>query len=69
MSYVQFDVEGMSCHNCVNAIDTALLKIEGVHSVQVDLEKGTVTVDYDGSKTDESALSLAIELQGFDVIE
>lgn len=69
MEHIQFQVEGMSCGHCVNAIETALSKEVGVQSVQVNLDKGTVMIDYNADQVSESTLSLTIENQGFDVVE
>ena len=39
-----YQVKGMSCHHCKNAVDSAVKAIEGVTEATVDLEKGQVTV-------------------------
>lgn len=59
-------VEGMSCNHCVNTIQEALRNI-GV-SGKVDVESGTVQVEYDESKVDLEKIKHEIEEQGYDVI-
>jgi len=35
-----FSVEGMTCQNCVKAVEKTLGKIDGVQKYEVNLEKG-----------------------------
>lgn len=48
-----FNVPGVSCQHCVKAITEELTTIDGVDSVAVDIERKTVTVEHDGSVTEE----------------
>lgn len=41
---IEFDVQ-MTCQKCVNAVETALSKVEGVNNYQISLEQGSVVVD------------------------
>lgn len=69
IQYATLNVEGMSCQNCVKAIERALLEEVGVQSVQVQLESGRVIVDYDDDQVAIEDIELAIEQQGFDVVD
>jgi len=40
-------VDGMSCEHCKNAVTKAVSALPGVSSVDVDLDKKTVTVQHD----------------------
>lgn len=40
-----FNVQNMKCMGCVSAVKAAVEPLEGVASVEVDLEDGTATVD------------------------
>jgi len=40
----QFSVTGMDCGHCRNAVETAVSGLDGVQSVQVDLDRGRVMV-------------------------
>ena len=40
----QFEVENIKCGGCVNSIKTALLKLEGVESIEVDKEIDTIAL-------------------------
>ncbi|GGG93223.1 copper chaperone CopZ [Staphylococcus pragensis] len=60
-------VDGMSCDHCRNAIESALAKINGVRTAEVDLDKNEVRVDYDDNKVSMQEMKDAIEDQGYDV--
>jgi len=38
-------VKGMSCQHCVMSVTKALIQLEGIKDVQVDLAKGEVRFD------------------------
>ena len=42
-----FQVEGMTCDHCRNAVTTEVSAVPGVQAVAVDVEAGTVTVSAD----------------------
>ena len=60
------NVEGMSC-DCRNAVESALAKLNGVTSAEVDLDKNQVRVDYDENRVSVEQMKEAIEDQGYDV--
>lgn len=62
-----FNVEGMSCSHCENAVKKSVGALEGVYSVIVDLKGKKVTVDYDADKVTVDLLKQTIEDQGYDV--
>ncbi|XP_001600582.1 copper chaperone for superoxide dismutase isoform X2 [Nasonia vitripennis] len=41
---IEFDVQ-MTCQKCVNAVESALSKVEGVNSYQIYFEQGSVVVE------------------------
>jgi copper chaperone len=43
-----YDVTGMTCGHCEQAVTSEVGAIDGVTSVRVDLETGKVTVDGEG---------------------
>jgi copper chaperone len=63
-----FQVEGMSCSHCVNAVTKALKALSGVDGVEVSLEKKTVAVSRDAARVSDGALKAAIEDCGYDVV-
>ncbi|MFD2215981.1 copper chaperone CopZ [Metabacillus endolithicus] len=68
METVTLKVEGMSCQHCVNAVEGSLGKLEGVSTVKVELDKGTVNIDFDPEKVTKDKMKDAIEDQGYDVL-
>ena len=65
MSNVVFNVSGMSCQHCVNAITSEVGAVDGVAEVEVDLAAGTVRVT--GARLDEAALRAASDEAGYEV--
>lgn len=63
-----FKVEGMSCGNCVNAIETAVEELAGVSTVNVNLEAANVAVEFNEATVSLAQIKEAIEDQGFDVV-
>ncbi|NMC57505.1 MAG: copper chaperone CopZ [Eubacteriaceae bacterium] len=62
------NVDGMSCMHCVNAIKNSVGALDGINTVDVDLEAKTVTVEYDEAKTPLERIKEEIEEQGYDVV-
>lgn len=60
-------IDGMSCEHCVARVKKALLAVDGVTEVTVDLgaKSATVTAD-EGVKTD--SLKIAVEDAGYTVL-
>lgn len=61
-------VNGMSCDHCVQTITKAVEEISGVARVQVNLEKKTVTVDFEENQADLKIISAKIDEAGFEVV-
>lgn len=57
-------IEGMHCEACVNAIEGALKKVEGVESAKVSLEQERVTIQARG--VDDATLEKTIDKLGYD---
>jgi copper chaperone len=60
------NVEGMSCNHCVMAIKKTVGAIQGVESVDVNLDGGTVSVQH-GDGVNMEQLKEAIQGAGYDV--
>ena len=59
-----FNIEGMSCHHCIIAVETELREVDLTnHEVRI----GAATVEYN-SQEDEPKIIKAIEEAGFKVI-
>lgn len=66
MSEITFNVPGMTCGHCENAVKTEVGKVQGVASVAVDL--GTKVVTVQGDALNRDAIVAAIDEAGFEVV-
>ena len=60
------NVEGMTCGGCVKSVDSAVSQLQGLQSVDVDLQGNKASVTYDASTVAVEAIVEAIEDAGFD---
>ena len=58
-----YDVTGMTCGHCAQAVTTEIEAVTGVTAVAVDLETGTVAVEGEGF-TDEQ-VAAAVDEAGY----
>jgi copper chaperone len=58
-----FQIEGMSCGHCVQAVRRALEEVPGV-DVQ-DVQIGSARVNYNPGQTDPSKITEAVEEAGY----
>ena len=66
MTLRTYEVTGMTCDHCVQAVTTEVAAIGGVRDVDVDLANGRVTVTGDGF-TDEQ-VAAAVDEAGYAVV-
>jgi copper ion binding protein len=64
MSTSIWTVTGMTCGHCVKAVTEEVSAIEGVESVEVDLEAGAVTVSAATDPTREQ-MAAAVDEAGY----
>lgn len=62
------NVQGMSCHHCVMAIEGGVGQLPGVFSVQVHLKEGKVDVEYDPSQISRAKIDETIDDLGYEVV-
>jgi mercuric ion binding protein len=65
---VSFDVPDMTCALCPVTVKAAMSGVEGVTSVEVDLDSRTARVQFDPSLTDAAAIARASEQAGYPAI-
>jgi copper ion binding protein len=63
MNTTTYQVTGMTCGHCVQAVTTEVSAIDGVTEVQVDLESGRVEVT--GEDVTEDAVRAAVDEAGY----
>lgn len=61
-------VEGMTCGHCAETVTKAVQGLAGIQSVNVDLDKKEVTVEFDEGTTELEKVSSVIMGVGFEVI-
>ena len=66
MSELNFSVPSMSCGNCVRHVHEALAEVNGVTTVDVDLESKKVVVM--GEPLDREALFAAVREAGYEPV-
>lgn len=66
MTEHRFQVPGMSCEHCERAVQSELLKVDGVYNVDVNLDTKTVVVNHD-AVVDTGAMREAIEEAGYEI--
>jgi copper chaperone len=67
MEQATLNVNGMSCGHCVNSIEGNVGKLNGVTTVKVNLNEGTVDLTFDPNSTSLKEITEVIEEQGYDV--
>jgi copper ion binding protein len=63
----KYEVKGMTCSHCVNAVSTEVGAIPGVTEVSVDLATGQVTVN-STEPVDVQALRNAVDEAGYELV-
>lgn len=61
-------IEGMSCGHCVMHVKNALMELDGVANVEVNLEDKLALVEL-SSAVEDSTLKEAVEDAGYDVVQ
>lgn len=60
-----YSVAGMHCASCVALIRDEVGELDGVESVDVDLERGRMTVRYDDARVPEARILEAVGEAGY----
>ncbi|EHK2305955.1 heavy metal-associated domain-containing protein [Clostridium perfringens] len=63
MSKLILEIDGMSCSNCVRHVEAALLDVDGVEVLEVEV--GRAVVD---TEVDEDTLRDALEEVGYELV-
>lgn len=53
MASLELQVDNVKCGGCANAIREGLMPLPGIDTVEVDIERGTVTVHGEGYNDNE----------------
>ena len=63
---IEIEIGGMSCENCARHVREALLKLEGVQKISIDIEKGLAQME-GGTALGDAQMREAIEEEGYEV--
>ncbi len=63
-----FQVQGMTCEGCENAIQKAVQKLPGVKTVKASHVEQNTVVEFNANETSEVALAEAIKKTGYRVV-
>jgi copper chaperone len=66
MTTTNYQVSGMSCDHCVQAVTSGIEQLDGVRTVNVDLATGVVTVSSD-APLDDALVRAAVSEAGYEV--
>lgn len=61
-------IEGMSCGHCTGRVEKALLGLDGVEAVMMDLTEKSATVTFTKALPNEQLIAI-IDDAGYDVVE
>ena len=64
-SSTTYNVSGMTCGHCADAVTREVTQVQGVESVEVTVESGTVVVR--GDSVSDEAVRAAIDEAGYEV--
>lgn len=67
MEKMTLNVKGMSCGHCINSIEGSVGKLSGVTTVKVNLDLGTVSVEFNPNEVTLDKIKETIDDQGYDV--
>ncbi|MEX2105234.1 MAG: copper chaperone CopZ [Bacilli bacterium] len=68
MSKETLKVSGMTCGHCVSTVESSVGELNGVSQVKVNLQEGTVDVEFDSAVVSLDNIKSTIDDQGYDVV-
>jgi len=67
MISTEYNVQGMTCGHCAQAVTSEIKKLAGVSDVEVTVESGLVKVSSD-SALDIDAVAAAVDEAGYELV-
>ena len=62
----RFNVDGMTCASCQQAVNRSVAKVEGVEDVNVNLMTNSMDVSYNEELTNSDTIIKAVKDAGYD---
>ncbi|MCK4928462.1 MAG: copper ion binding protein, partial [Methanosarcinales archaeon] len=69
MEDVKIKIKGMTCEHCQKRVHDAIAALDGVTSVNVDLDAGEATVSYDSSRIELEQIKQAVRDVDYQVVD
>jgi len=66
---VKIKVEGMTCEHCQKRVHDAIAALDGVTSLNVDLDTGEATISYDSSRIEVDQIKQAVRDADYQVVD
>jgi copper chaperone CopZ len=63
--HVRLNAPDIACKSCVNAILNALMKVDGIQQVSVDIATKTVEVQFEENRVTADAILHRLDAAGF----
>lgn len=68
MKKIKLTINGMHCASCAGNVEKALMKIKGIHKINVSVLLKKASVEYDGDISEEQ-IKKAVESAGYKLVE
>ena len=65
MKNTEILVENIKCHGCANTIKREISRMENVSDVNVDVEKGAVSITHNGNAELEKSITIKLRKLGY----
>lgn len=62
MKTVTYTIPNISCHHCVHTIKNEVSELDGVQSVDAEVDSKTATITFEPPATEEKIKALLIEI-------
>lgn len=61
-------VEGMTCSYCVSKVETGVQELQGISSINIDMDTEEVQVEFDHNEVSLDQIKQKIEEQGYQIL-
>jgi len=62
-----FKVEGMTCSCCVSKVEKGVNELEGISSINIDMDTEEVQVEFDHDAVNMNQIKQKVEEQGYQI--
>jgi copper chaperone CopZ len=69
MKNISYTVPEMSCEHCVNTIKKALLCLNGINNVVIDLKEKKVAITFDPKLVSDADIRVELDKLGYAILD